>query len=194
MSMKSIFLCIFLIALPLLSQAQTKKVDTLTRKYILLEPRRNKGKTIVIPDRKLIKVKTVNGRTYRGNFKIINDSQIAILDKFDGELDTINLKYISKIRRPTIEYQILAYYLLANGISAIAIGAAILVEASQTALGSFFGALFIASGVPYTLLGTSVHDGPRYYAHTYKIKIVTTKGFKLKPIRLPVKPQPAKQI
>ena len=178
----------------MLSQAQTKKVDTLTRKYIVLEPRRNKGRTIVIPERKIIKVKTVFDRTYRGKFTIVNDSQIAIFDKFNGDMDTISLKYISKLRRPTLEYQILSYYFLVNGIGSIIIGAAIIVEFSQTLLGPLIGSIFIASGVPYTILGATVHDGPRYYANKYHFKIVKTKGHKLKPIRLPIKTKPAQEI
>ena len=192
--MKSILFYVFLIAMPLLSQAQTKKVDTLTRKYIVLEPRKNKGRTVVIPERKVIKVKTVFDRTYRGKFIIVNDSQIAIYDKFNGEFDTLNLKYISKIRRPTIEYQVLSYYFLANGIGSIIIGTAIIVEFSQTLLGPLIGSIFIASGVPYTILGATVHDGPRYYANKYSFKIVKTKGHKLKPIRLPIKIKPAQEI
>lgn len=180
--------------MPLLSLAQTKKVDTLTRKYILLEPRKNKGRTVVIPERKTIKVKTIFDRTYRGKFTIINDSQIAIFDKFNGEMDTLNLKYISKIRRPTIEYQVLSYYFLANGIGSIIIGAAILVEFSQTLLGPIFGTVFIAGGVPYTILGATVYDGPRYFANKYSFKIVKTKGHKLKSVRLPIKTKPAKEI
>jgi len=194
MFMKSILFYVFLIAMPLLSQAQTKKVDTLTRKYIVLEPRKNKGRTIVIPERKVIKVKTVFDRTYRGKFTIINDSQIAIFDKFNGEMDTISLIYISKLRRPTLEYQIISYYLLINGIGGIIIGAAILVEFSQTLLGPLFGTMFIASGVPYTLLGASLYDGPKYYAQKYHFKTVKTKGYKLKPVRLPIKTKPAKEI
>jgi len=180
--------------MPLLSLAQTKKVDTLTRKYILLEPRKNKGRTVVIPEHKIIKVKTIFDRTYRGKFTIINDSQIAIFDKFNGEMDTLNLKYISKIRRPTLEYQVLSYYFLANGIGSIIIGAAILIEFSQTLLGPLFGTVFIAGGVPYTILGATVYDGPRYFANKYSFKIVKTKGHKLKPIRLPIKTKPAKEI
>ncbi len=182
MSMKSIFFCVFLMALPLLSQAQTKKVDTLTRKYILLEPRINRGRTIVIPERKIIKVKTVNGRGYRGSVIIVNDSQIAILDKFDGEFDTLNLKFISTIRRPGIEYQLLSYYLVMNGLTTMLVS------------GLLESPLGVAAGLTISGLGISVFDGPRYKSMKYNFKIVKTKGFKLKPIKLPVKTKPATQI
>jgi hypothetical protein len=180
--MKLLFFSIFLMAMPLFSQAQAKKVDTLTRKYILLEPRTNRGRTIVVPERKVIKVKTVNGRGYRGSLIIVNDSQIAILDKFDGEFDTLNLKYITKIRRPALEYQVLSYYLFMNGLSTMLIA------------GLVASPVGVAVGLTISALGVSVFDGPRYHAEKYKYKIVKTKGYKLKPVKLPIKPKPATQI
>jgi len=169
-------------ALPLLSQAQTKKVDTLTRKYLLIEPRANRGKTIVIPNRKVIKVKTVNGRGYRGKFIIVNDSQIAILDKFDGEFDTLNIKYITTIRRPTSEYQVLSIYLMMQGLTATLI------------YGFIESPIGVAAGLTFSAFAASVFDGPRYRDSKYNYKIVTTKGYRLKPVRLPVKTKPATQI
>ena len=182
MSLKSIFFCVFLMALPLLSQAQTKKVDTLTRKYLLIEPRNNRGRTIVIPDRRVIKVKTLNGRGYRGKFKIVNDSQIALLDRFDGEFDTLNIKYITTIRRPAAEYQILSIYFLMQGLTTTLLSGLI-----ESPVG-------VAAGLTITALAASVFDGPRYRISKYNYKIIKTKGYRLKSVRLPLKTKPATQI
>ena len=86
------------------------------RKELVLAKEKN-GKTVIFKNYKRVKVTTIEGKSYKGRFRVIDDNTIAI-----GSV-LIPLDAIVKIKQRTLFSQIISKTLLILGTSIIIIGA-----------------------------------------------------------------------
>lgn len=149
--------------------------------YLIFQSKSTQKYSIVLSENKKMEVHNRQGNYYQGRLLIINDSTVAIFNKFSAKSDTILISDITKIRYVGLANKIIACPSMLLGAGFLMSGGVIFTAAGNyDPIGTAIGISLMIISTPFIVLSSVLFYGKNYKTSEYDVLVHHSTIKKLK--------------